>query len=1038
MHVGILGPLSVTADGTSAEIGGVRLRVLLTRLAVAVPRVVTVDELADALWPEERPADHVSAVRTLVSRLRRSLPDPEAVKSAPGGYRLDLPVESVDALWFDQLARSARRELAKGDPAAAAGLLRTALKLWRGPALADAARHEFAVGYIAGLDEARLTAIEDLAEADLYSGQSDVSGLAELAAKHPLRERLQGLLLRALSLEGRHAEALAGYEEVRRRLAEELGADPGPELQQVHQALLQGPPAKEKPRTGNLRLALTSFIGRAKEVGQVGKLLADNRLVTLVGPGGAGKTRLATTVAAGLAASGGVWLVELAPVTDPSEVHLAVLGALGLRDARGTEKMTRDPMSRLVDLLARQETVLVLDNCEHVVAAAAQLAEDLLSQCRQLKVLATSREPLGVFSETLCPVTPFAIPGTDSTLAEAMENPAVRLLAERAAAVRPGFEVTGDTVGAVVEICRRLDGLPLAIELAAARLRTLTPVQLAERLDDRFRLLTGGSRTSLPRHQTLNAVVAWSWDLLDEEERRFAERLAVFPAGIALDAAEQVHGDTALSLLTALVDKSLLQVVDGPSPRYRMLETIREFALARLADRGEVAAAKAAHMAYFLKLAEQAEPHIRGRDQLAWANVLTAERDNLVAALHFAAATEDADTAIRIAAALCMFWTIRNTRAESVAWLELALNVPGESPHDGRTLVTAMYLVNKAIAGGYDRLEDIVEPFKAIVAEAGTDPDHPMLALLEPMLGLFMDDVDYGVDAVDRRLGHPDPWTRAALWMLRANMLENEGDLAGLRRDMPIAIAGFREVGDRFGLSQSLTSLADAQLYFGEPDAAIEGLEEAVRLLHELDADDVADHERILLASAWLQKGDAERARTLLVQLTADISPTYTAAFAWAALGDLARRDGDFEEAERYYAVCTSAVENAPFLSPQFRALQGAALALLAVARDEPDAARQHVDTAIKWAMEARDMPVLARVGVSAAVLQAGLGLQEVAATTLGAAARLRGAPDHHNPDIMALVDQLRTGLGGAAYDAAYATGLAMDRAGAIAQVRRR
>ena len=1042
MRVGILGPLEVTADGRPVEIGGARLRVLLVRLAVAAPRIVTVEELSDALWPEERPADEVSSVRTLVSRLRRALPDPSALQSVPGGYRLDVPADAVDAHRFDRLARDARRELAQGNATVAVQQLRAALGLWRGPALVDAARSSFAAGYVAGLDEAKLAATEDRAEAELAAGHHNhlVTELAELAVRYPLRERLQGLLLLALCAEGRQAEALKGYEEVRRRLADELGADPGPELRDVHQTILQGTPAPEKPRGGNLRVALTSFVGRTAEVERVGDLLADGRLVTLVGPGGAGKTRLATTVAGRISVPGGVWLVELAAVTDPAEVALAVLGVVGTRETRNvdTRLQPRDAMTRMVEALGRSETVIVLDNCEHVVDAAARLADELLGQCPKLRVLATSREPLGVFGETLCPVPPLPVPEPGVSAEEAMATPAVRLLAERAAAVRPGFAVTDENVATVVDICRRLDGLPLAIELAAARLRSLTAEELAGRLDDRFRLLTGGSRTALPRHQTLRAVVAWSWDLLDEPERRFAERLAVFPGGITLAAAESVdHPDTALGLLTALVDKSLLQLADGPGLRYRMLETIREFALERLADRGEAADARAAHAAYYLTLAEAAEPKLRGHDQVVWAATMNVERDNVTTALHFASSVGDADTAVRIAAALCTYWTIQGRRTESVAWLKLALDAPGDAPEDARTLIRAMYLINKAISGGFTRLEDVLEPFQAVAEDSRRFPDHPLLALIEPLLGLFTDDLAFGLEAVDSRLGHPDPWTRAVLWMVRASLRENEGDMNGMREDMPVAAEGFRSVGERFGLAQSLASLAEAHIVFGELDKAVAALEESVRLQYELDANEGVQQEATNLAVARIYQGHAAEGKAILLDVLGQKDqPTHTLAFAAASLGDVARLDGDFAEADRMYELAADTMLHANFPSPQFRAITYTAKAKLSLARNDIPRARAEITTAADAAMEASDMPVLGRVGVATARLRLQLGDPTVAARTLGASERLRGAPDPCNPDVVLLVEALRNELGDAEYDAAYAQGTALNRADAIDHVR--
>ena len=1023
MRVGVLGPLEVTADGTAVEVGGARVRALLVRLAVAAGRAVTTEELADALWPDDRPADEVAAVRSLVSRLRRALPA-DVLRSTHGGYRLDVPADAVDALRFDRLARETRAALTAGDPAAARRLAGEALALWRGPALADAAGAPFAVGYVAGLDETRLAVVEDGAAADLACGRAEhlVAELTDLAARHPLRERLQALLLRALVATGRSAEALAAYEEIRRRFADELGADPGPELRGTHQEILRAEPA-DQPRPGTLRTPLTSLIGRNADVERIAGQLAGHRLVTLVGPDGAGKTRLAGTVAARL--PGGAWLVELASVTDPDDVAPAVLGALGLRDQRAVDRpvAAADPMTRLVDVLSRTPAVIVLDNCEHLVDAAARFTDELLGRCPRLRVLATSREPLGVYGEVVSPVPPLD------------GDAAVRLLAERAAAVRPGFAVTPDNADVVAEVCRRLDGLPLAIELAAARLRSLSVEQLAARLDDRFRLLTGGSRTAMPRHQTLRAVVAWSWDLLSPPERDFAERLAVFPAGFDLEAAERLAGDAAFDLLTALVDKSLVQVVAGA--RYRMLETIREFCLEQLAEGGRVAAARAEHAEYYRDLAETAEPHLRGKEQLSWIARLDAERDNVIAALHFAADNGDADTAVRLAAAMGMFWTVRGNRAESVPWLRLALSAPGEPPTTAKQVVSAFLLVNDAVTGGFRDLDDHIAKLAALAAES-TD-EHPVLVLLEPMLGLFLDDGERALAAVDRRLDVPDPWTRAALWMVRSAVRENEGDLRGARDDVATAIAGLREVGDRFALAQALTGAAQAHLAFGEPERATAALEESIRLIAELDPDDDAAQERILLATARLYLGDVERARADCLALTKPTAQPWSArgvAYARLVLGDLARYGDDLADAERQYEAARAALAHEPLVVPQFHARILASQAHLAVEQGDREAAAEAIGAAFEHAMSAKDMPVLARIAVAAAALHAHFGNPTDAARALGAAEQLRGAPDARNPEVVRLADRLRADVGDAACDLAYATGVALDRADAIALVR--
>ncbi|MET9951541.1 BTAD domain-containing putative transcriptional regulator, partial [Streptomyces sp. NPDC006339] len=579
----VLGPTRAhTSEGTAVAVGGPRVRALLAVLALRAGRAVPVGLLVDEVWGAEPPADPVAALQALVGRLRRAVGH-ERVLSTDGGYRLAAAPDDVDAHRFVRLAAEGTRELDAGRPGRAAELLGEALALWKGPVLADlpdraaeAARWE-----ARRLDARRaaLTAALALGEAAAVLPELDA-----LCVDHPLDEPLHALRLRALRDAGRSAEALAAYDAVRRALADRLGADPSPELRALHAELLEAAahPAEKPgagPAVGNLRARLTSFVGREDDISALREDLRTTRLVTLLGPGGAGKTRLSQEAAEAVGGGwpDGVWLAELAPVKDPETVTEAVLAAVGARETvlrgAGAEELRigEDPTGRLVDHCADRRMLLLLDNCEHVVGAAAGLVEVLLARCPGLTVLATSREPLGVPGEVLRPVGPLPV------------ETGVRLFGERGAAVRPGFRAADDPEAAA-EIVRRLDGLPLAIELAAARLRMLTPRQIAERLDDRFRLLTSGARTVLPRQQTLRAVVDWSWELLDEAERAVLRRLAVFTGGCGLEAAEAVcgepgQGSEVLDLLGALVDKSL--VVAAPTEagmRYRLLETVAEYA----------------------------------------------------------------------------------------------------------------------------------------------------------------------------------------------------------------------------------------------------------------------------------------------------------------------------------------------------------------------------------------------------------------------------------------------------------------------------
>lgn len=1040
VRVGILGPLEVRDGDRPVDVAGARLRALLIRLALDPGRPVSVPALAEALWGDEPPTDTANAVQTLVSRLRRAVPG-LVVRSSPAGYRLDLAPDDVDAGRFERLTRQGRAALRDGDAATARTTLRDALALWRGPALAEVADAPYAAAAVARLAELRLTAQEDRIDAELRTGRPEllVAELEELTAAHPLRERLGELHLRTLAAAGRPAEALAAYERIRQRLADELGVDPSPQLRAAHLELLRGEAAPAQPSAvtrGNLRAALTTFVGRDEDLRRLTGLLAGNRLVTLLGPGGAGKTRLASVAAGRLAdgVPGGAWLVELAPITDPADVPRAVLDTLGRRD-RTLEPVrppARDPLGRLVETIATDETLIVLDNCEHVVEAAARLAEELLGRCPGLRVLATSREPLGIVGEALDPVPPLRLPPADATPDDALAYPSVQLLRDRAAAVRPGFAVTGDNVAAVVEICRRLDGLPLAIELAAARLRTLSPRQVAAGLDDRFRLLTGGSRTALPRHRTLRAVVDWSWGLLTDDERRLAERLAVFPASVTADSAAGVAGPAAAALLDALVDKSLLQVVgDG---RFRMLETIREYGLERLAAAGATAGARAAHAAYFRELVRTAEPHLRTAGQLPWLRLLEAERENIVGALHHACDAGDADTALRIGAGLALplvIWGDDGGIGGDV--LARALALPGPAPAEERAVVLAIRIGSELARGEQvPPPEQLAELTTALRAAEGTK--HPIVGLLAPMLSIFDDDTAAGIAAIDRARGHPDPWTDGTLLGMRGKFKENDGDAEGMLRDLTAAAAELRAVGERMSLSHVLSEYADALTKRGDFEAATAALEESVRLARELNPASEPGFQLIWLAAIRARSGDVAGAKAELRRFVTDRDGR-DGAFGLMMLGSIARSDGSLDEAQECLAEAMRRQAETPLVAPQFRGLLLAEMGHLALARDDLPGARRCLDEATTRALAARDMPVVAIVTVGWVALAVAEGRYERAAELLGVSDSLRGRPDRSNPDAQRLAERLRAELGEESYAAAYTRGHGLSRADALACV---
>ncbi|GAA2454732.1 BTAD domain-containing putative transcriptional regulator [Streptomyces glaucus] len=894
-------------DGTVVPVGGARLRALLTVLALRPGRSVPVGLLVEEVWDGGPPADATGALQALVGRLRRAL-GADAVASAEGGYRLCAAPDDVDLHRFERLTGEGTRALADGDAAKAAVVLDDALALWRGPALADLPDR---TAEAARWEARRLDALRARHTAALALGDAGRS-LPELTALcdgHPLDESLQALRLRALRDAGRTAEALAAYEDVRRLLAARLGSDPGPELRELHRQLLDDNPAPPprparaepagSPPPGNLRARLTSFVGREADIDAIRGDLATARLVTLLGPGGAGKTRLSQEAAETVrdAARDGVWLAELAPVDDPDAVPEAVLTAVGARETvlygAGAEEMRAvsdrhdDPLERLVEHCARRRMLLILDNCEHVVDAAARLAEELLARCPQLTVLATSREPLGVAGEVLRPVEPLPEPA------------ALRLLADRGAAARPGFRVEDDPASCA-EICRRLDGLPLAIELAAARLRMLTPRQIADRLDDRFRLLTSGSRTVLPRQQTLRAVVDWSWDLLDEDERDVLRRLSVFAGGCDLAAAEAVCGPGALDALGSLVDKSLVVAApaDDGGMRYQLLETVAEYAGERLDEAGQRAAAERAHLTYYRELARTTDPLLRGPDQLAAARRLEREYENLRTALRHAVAARDEQEGLCLALSLVWFWRMRDLRAEARTWcrevmalgpdpftepVRRAAPVPepctaAPPPMTGEVLQEARRGVHLAHLACMDmeldawqnpraqqKLRTISKVYEPGLPQTCRSPG--MLWFYAVMLTGDMDRLWALVDAAVRTCRQTPgyDWELASSLQMRANLLANRPEWAGdAGRDADEALEIYRRLGDAWGSAEALAARGEARERKGAYLLAAADYEAAIEHAERLGAHAQKAVLTSRLGSALLEAGETERGERLL------------------------------------------------------------------------------------------------------------------------------------------------------------------------------
>ena len=1080
VQIRMLGPFEVRlTDDVLADVPGARLRALLVALALDPGRPVHKATLVDWIWGEQPPSDAANALQRLVSRLRKALPD-SAVEGRPSGYRLLVEPGAVDAVRFERLVGKAHAD----DGPRRIQTLREALALWRGPAMQDvgltgSAAFDAAVTRLEGL---RLDALEDRFDAGTALGHgAELAGeLTDLVAAHPLRERLVAALMRSLAAAGRDTDALLVYQRTRETLADALGVDPSPELSDLHVALLRGEVGRrDERRRTNLRAELTTYVGKDADVAAVRGLVGEHRLTTLTGPGGAGKTRLATETARTLVDDlpDGTWLVELAPVGADGDVAQAALAGLGLRDTLLGDASGLEPAERLVAALRDREMLLVLDNCEHVIDAAAKLAHRLLGECPRLRVLATSREPLGITGETLWPVLPLTLPEEDADPAEIAAAPAVRLFRERASATRQDL-AGDDALPTMARICRALDGMPLAIELAATRLRTLSVDQLADRLDDRFRLLTGGSRTALPRHRTLRAMVDWSWELLTDAERTVLRRLSVFAGGASLDAAERVcaggppggsavepggieravvergpvEPDQVLELLTTLTEKSLL--VAAPSgtaaPRYRMLGTIKEYAAQRLAEAGESDPARRAHLAHFTDLSATVEPRLRRADQLQGLATLAAEHDHIGAAMRGALAAGETRAAMRLAACAGWYWWLSGHKSEGLELITAAAALPGEAtgehsgdqadelPRDSdrdvddqtRSAVYSLIVMFASSGRAADERQAADWIHRAYEISRRDGPHSPLLGLIVPLERMLQ-----GSDplpAWESALDNEDPWARALarlqLGKMRV-MLGHPGQDADAHLER--ALAEFRALGERFGTSFALTELADRVATRGEFAAAVQYYEQATAAVAEVGA--VEDVIRMRSEQArlyWLLGDQGGSAAALAAAERLAERVTWPDALAELALAkaEIARWGGAAEEARRQLRLATAA------LGDKAANLDSLLHHQLGYLTDDLDEAREHRAAAYQAAHGAGYAPMLAQTLVGVADLALRRDQPAQAARLLAASAAVRGLTDHSDPDVARIKTAVRGRLGDTelAEAAAQGTGASWDELVAV------
>jgi predicted ATPase/DNA-binding SARP family transcriptional activator len=912
MQFRVLGPVELAADGRRVVLSSERQRAVLAALLAHPGETLSADRLVAVVWGDRPPASAHQSLHSHISRLRRVLAtaaggDPGTIVTDARGYRLVLGAHDVDATRFEMLLTQAHSQRDR-DPGQAVALLDEALGLWRGPAFGDLAARDIDMvrSEATRLEQLRAAAIADRIDAMLaLGGHAQVIGQLEATvADDPLAERPHGQLMLALYRSGRQADALATYRTFRRRLREETGLDPSPGLQQLHERMLrQDPdlavtdqsrdaPAGALPGAGSGAMTPSAtggaarygdLVGRDDDTAAIESLLGAARVVTLTGPAGVGKTRLASEVAGrvGDRFPDGVGVCSLAAVPDPASLPAAIVGALGIQ-----HKGERSAEQILLAALGTRRFLLVLDNCEHLREPVAALVDQVRRRCARVVVLSTSREYLHLPDERVWEVAPLPVPPAGASPAEVAEAPAGALFCARARALSQRFTLTGENAPAVAEICRRLDGIPLAIELAAARIRAFAPSDLAERLEHRFRLLTAGPTGptgAAGRHRTLQQAVDWSYELLSETEARLFDRLSVFASSFSLAAAERVCVDDHLAgpdiagVLAELVDKSMVATAPaGGQVRYQLLDTMRLYGARRLELSSAAQRYQRAHAVYYVDLAEALAPAVRGADERTALATIDAEFDNLRLAHAWLVDAGEADPALRLTAALHDYAHYR-LRDEIITWTRRALELPGarERPAFAAALATAA-------RGALHRGEIDRARGNANTALAHAEPDSlPVLWALHVLTeaALYQGRLTEALALADQRA---DLATRTGQHYYRAiagvsRVLANLYD--GSQADALTYVDDARQAAEACG---NLTALAWVRYAHGEalmdlePRRAAELLEQAIDTATQIDSQLARGVALVSLASLLGRRGDTRRA----LQLFRD------AVSHWRGIGD--------------------------------------------------------------------------------------------------------------------------------------------------------
>lgn len=857
MQYRILGPFDVARSGETVAVGGPRQQAVLVSLLMHANEVVSTDQLIELVWGDDAPVNAANTLHGYVFHLRRALEPArergqpaEILASEPNGYQLRARPDEIDAAQFERLADHGRRLLEAGDPHSAVSSLEKALGLWRSDPLEGFENLAFAAAEISRLTERRAQATEDHLAALLEIGEHNAVIVAaeSLCAHHRWRERLWHLRILALYRAGRQADAIAAFQELRATMTDELGVEPGPELRTLEHRILTQDPELELTsgaprrrdasglRTHCLPHPASSFIGRDVEVGRVVDAVTSNRLVNILGPGGVGKTRLVIAAGHQLAPEfEDTFFADLAPVTDPALTAAAVAATLGTDETPATSAT-----DAIIGILAGRSTLLVLDNCEHIIEEAARLSSELLRSCEGLTIVATSREALGIDGEHIVALAPMPVPpvGWQGPPSDSVPFPSAQLLCDRARAVSREFDPANGWHH-IATICRAVDGLPLALELAAARLRTMPLHVLAERVQDRFRLFTGGSRAAVSRQRTLEAAIDWSYDLLEPAEQRSLARASVFVDGFTVDAAESVlgwepidHYDV-VDLVGQLVDKSLLTLEPGTG-RYRVLETIRHYSSTKL-DPTEVAQLRQQHAQWFATFAARHAAGMRGGGDPLTVSILDAEAANLRAAINWALDSSEDDLAVSLAADLGAYWEIRGYLNEGRDLLARALETTGGTPMDRWRAVLAVGFIARRQG---DHIEALRSTDMAVAGlrELGERAElaHALGRMAWVALGagdhesaekLALEGLDLATQLEDLEIA---PWMHLGL----GHAAYQRGDLAAAADLFETARTGFAGIDNRPGLGRALFHQAQLALEVGDSDTAANAAAEAVRVMY--------------------------------------------------------------------------------------------------------------------------------------------------------------------------------------------------------------